>query len=71
MGENEFESYALPKEIQDSYMEISNHLRYKSRFSLPKLHASLVGDFVKRQIKHGLKTIGKDVSFFRARIGEP
>ncbi len=71
MSENEFESYTLPKEIQDSYMEISNHLRYKSRFSLPKLHASLVDDFVKRQIEHGLKTIEKDVSFFRARIGEP
>lgn len=71
MSENEFESYALPKEIQDSYMEISNHLRYKSRFSLPEFHASLVDDFVKRQIEHGLKTIEKDVSFFRARIGEP
>lgn len=71
MKENEFESYALPKEIQDSYMEISNYLRYKNRFSLPKHHASLVGDFVKRQIEHGLKIIEKDVKFFRARIGEP
>lgn len=71
MKENEFESYALAKELQDLYLKISNHLRYKSRFSLPKSLSLLVDNFVKRQIEHGLKVVEKDTTFFRARIGEP
>lgn len=71
MNDSEFGSYALPKEVQDSYMEISNHLRYKSRFSLPKHLSSLVDNFVKRKMERGLKVIEKDTTFFRARIGEP
>jgi len=70
MNDNGFGSYALPKELQEAFMEISNHLRYKSRFSLPPNLSSMVNSFVERQIAHGLKIIDKDAIFFRARIGE-
>lgn len=71
MNESKFEPIALPNEIRDFFLKISEHLKYENRFRLPKDLSTLVERFVERQIFYGQKVIEKDSIFFRARIGEP
>lgn len=68
MDTKSFETYTLPPEIQKYFMRISNHLRYKSRFSLPQDLTCLVDEFIDRQIKYGTKQVEPGTTFFRARI---
>jgi hypothetical protein len=49
-------------------MRIQNHLRYKSRFSLPQDLTCLVDEFMDWQITYGTKQIELGTTFLRARI---
>lgn len=69
MTEEHFGSITLPAELQNLFMEVSEHLRYRSRFSLPHHLRSRIDNFVDRQIECGTKVIEKGTIFYRARIG--
>lgn len=70
MIEEPFGSITLPPDLQDIFLEISKHLRYRGRFSLPQRLRLRVERFVNRQIKRGTKLIDKDTVFYRARIAD-
>lgn len=70
MIEEPFGSITLPSKLQNLYLEISDHLRHRGRFSLPQHLRLRIEQFVDRQIEHGTKIIEKDTVFYRARIAD-
>ncbi|MDP5137851.1 RES family NAD+ phosphorylase [Rheinheimera baltica] len=70
MIEEPFGSITLPSKLQNLYLEISEHLRHRGRFSLPQHLRLRIEQFVDRQIEYGTKIIEKDTVFYRARIAD-
>jgi RES domain-containing protein len=61
-------SIRLDPKITEHFLRIGEHLRYKSRFSLPPDLNKLVSDFVSYQLENYTKTIAETSVFARARI---
>lgn len=65
-----YDSVEMPEEFTREFLEIGEHLRHKSRLSLPKRQENLVKNFVNRKIEFGQFTLEAGAEFYRARIAD-
>ena len=61
-------TFTIPHEHLLPYREIGEHLRHKSRFTLPPELAHLVQDFVDHHLLRSTTTIPAGSTYYRARI---